>query len=350
MTKIKKYKLLATTILTISAFSYQGSACAGWFSSDKEEKKEVETNKKANNKSSVKESSMKDSDLLATYEGGKVLYKDAKKALEILSMNIEAFDQKNFEDLSKDFKEVVIKFVIASRVLEKEFETSKLDKDENYIKALNILKTQTLASAYLSKFENIEEITKEFDKQKLHDNSLYLRQLYEFKKNLLSSNYIKNNAITDKEIKELHDKIKKEHDGKDQISVRHIFVKDKKTANKIEKELKADNSNFAELAKKYSEDTSSKANGGLLPPFIRGAKLKEFESAAFSLRKVGSVSAPVKTKNGWHIIMLEEKTKFKTASLDDMKDQLKAELERQAAFKYLESISRSQMENIDYTF
>ena len=60
---------------------------------------------------------------------------------------------------------------------------------------------------------------------------------------------------------------------------------------------------FAALARQYSEDTSSKDNGGDLGWERRGSINPEFEQALFSLQ-VGAVSEPVKTKFGWDIIKL----------------------------------------------
>ncbi len=61
---------------------------------------------------------------------------------------------------------------------------------------------------------------------------------------------------------------------------------------------------FAEMAKKYSQDTTA-ASGGDLGWFGKGKMVKEFEDVAFSLG-VGEISNLVKTTYGYHIIKVEE--------------------------------------------
>lgn len=60
--------------------------------------------------------------------------------------------------------------------------------------------------------------------------------------------------------------------------------------------------NFSSVAKKFSEDKGTAANGGILPWFGQGDMVPEFEKAAFALNEDGALSKPVKTSYGWHII------------------------------------------------
>ena len=63
--------------------------------------------------------------------------------------------------------------------------------------------------------------------------------------------------------------------------------------------------NFEELAKSNSDDKQSAVNGGDLSWFGLGRMVREFETAAFSLKNIGDVSEPILSPFGWHIIKLE---------------------------------------------
>ncbi|WP_276367301.1 peptidylprolyl isomerase [Chryseolinea sp. H1M3-3] len=66
---------------------------------------------------------------------------------------------------------------------------------------------------------------------------------------------------------------------------------------------------WEELCQQFSEDATSKENGGKLRPFGAGAMaaVPEFEKTAFNLEKPGDISDPFQTQYGWHIMRLERK-------------------------------------------
>jgi foldase protein PrsA len=112
-----------------------------------------------------------------------------------------------------------------------------------------------------------------------------------------------------------------------QVRARHILVADEKTAEMIEGKLKA-GGNFADLAKQYSTDPSTKDKGGELGFFGPGQMVPAFQAAAFAL-PVGAISAPVKSPFGWHIIQVEEKHPATHATLAASTAQIKDTLTQQ---------------------
>ncbi len=61
---------------------------------------------------------------------------------------------------------------------------------------------------------------------------------------------------------------------------------------------------FEQVCRQFSDDATSRANGGVLPMFEPGRWVPAFEDAAFSLTKPGEYTKPVRTNYGWHIIKL----------------------------------------------
>ncbi|KAA0764603.1 peptidylprolyl isomerase PrsA [Bacillus sp. SH5-2] len=125
-------------------------------------------------------------------------------------------------------------------------------------------------------------------------------------------------TITDKELKENY---------KPEIKASHILVKDEATAKKVKEEL-GQGKSFEELAKQYSEDTGSKEKGGDLGYFTSGKMVKEFEDAAYKLKK-DEVSEPVKTQFGYHIIKVTDIKEQKP--FDEVKGDIKKDLVQKKA-------------------
>ena len=94
------------------------------------------------------------------------------------------------------------------------------------------------------------------------------------------------------------------------------------------------------LCAKYSQDPGTKDNGGRLRPFGTGAlaSAPKFEEMAFSMEEVGSISKPVLTSFGWHIIRLE-----KIIPIPPF-EELKASLERRVARDERMAISKTIVE------
>jgi peptidyl-prolyl cis-trans isomerase D len=117
----------------------------------------------------------------------------------------------------------------------------------------------------------------------------------------------------------------------EQVRASHILLKTegadeaavKAKAEALLKQAKG-GADFAELAKKNSEDSSA-AQGGDLDYFGRGRMVKEFDEVAFSLAP-GTISDLVKTQFGYHIIKVVDKKAASTRSLADVRAPITAQL------------------------
>lgn len=89
------------------------------------------------------------------------------------------------------------------------------------------------------------------------------------------------------------------------VTVQHILVAKKSTANDIIKQLK-DGKSFKSLAKKYSLDTATKNNAGKLPTFDSTDTTLDssFKTAAFKLKNGEVTDTPVKSQSGYHVIKM----------------------------------------------
>ena len=87
---------------------------------------------------------------------------------------------------------------------------------------------------------------------------------------------------------------------------------------------------FAELARRYSEDEGTREAGGDLGPIARGQMVPEFEGAAFALEQ-DEISDPVTSMFGVHVIKATEKTGGTTQTLDEVRDSIVDMLQQESA-------------------
>lgn len=127
----------------------------------------------------------------------------------------------------------------------------------------------------------------------------------------------------------------------ERVSVAHILInaKDRNEAEALAlitklraRALAGDD--FEAMAREFSDDSSVERNGGNLGFFARGRMVPEFEKAAFSMKKAGSISKVVKTQFGFHIIKLLDRQeegplpfeKAKAKIIDELQTQLSGQV------------------------
>lgn len=136
--------------------------------------------------------------------------------------------------------------------------------------------------------------------------------------------------VEDSKLRNFYNENKAQFTLSSEISAAHILIL---TDSRSEQEaktmideiaLKATPENFADLAKEYSEGPSG-PNGGDLGSFGKGVMVAPFEEVAFAT-PVGTISKPVLTQFGWHIIYVTDKTTAGTASYEEVKEEIRTQL------------------------
>lgn len=176
----------------------------------------------------------------------------------------------------------------------------------------------------------------------LHKDKLRVPEQVKIEFLLLSaSSLIPTIKVDDAEVKKFYDENTSKFQGNEQRRASHILIgfgvsatQEKKQEAKAKAEellaiIKKDPSKFEALAVKNSQDPGSAIKGGDLGVFGRGAMVKPFEDAAFSL-KVNQVSDLVESEYGYHIIKVTE-IKGESSDFNSLRPQVKAELMYQKA-------------------
>lgn len=136
-------------------------------------------------------------------------------------------------------------------------------------------------------------------------------------------------TVTDAELKQAFDRQAGQLGVAEQRRASHILVATKAEAEKIAAEARKAPQRFAELAKKHSQDPGSAGNGGDLGMNAKGAlAAKSLEDVIFSL-KSGEISDPVQSDFGFHVVRVTEVQAGKTASFEELKKGLAAEIVKQ---------------------
>ena len=148
--------------------------------------------------------------------------------------------------------------------------------------------------------------------------------------------------VSEEEINEYFDLNRDSYGTPKKVRARHILFKVegeadadaiervRKKALSVSKEAKA-GADFAELAKKHSDDPGSKTKGGDLGFFEEDKMVKPFSDAAFSM-KPDEISDPVRSPFGWHVIKVEEVQEAKEPALDTtVKEEIREKLVKDGA-------------------
>ncbi|MBP3125108.1 peptidylprolyl isomerase [Thalassospira sp. ER-Se-21-Dark] len=182
----------------------------------------------------------------------------------------------------------------------------------------------------------------------LADDEEVKAQIAALERRLIAETYLDralSDAITDDAIEAKYEEFIKTNEPEPQVHARHILLESEEDAKAIIAELD-DGADFAELAKEKSTGPSG-PNGGDLGFFNRADMVAPFAEAAFAMEPGTYSSEPVQTQFGWHVIKVEEKKEGTQPSLDEVRQQLVAEISRDAFNALVEDL-RSDAEIVNY--
>ena len=142
-------------------------------------------------------------------------------------------------------------------------------------------------------------------------------------------------AVTEEALQQAYESRYTNAEPETEYKAAHILVETEEEAQKLVEEI-AGGANFAALAQENSIGPSG-PSGGDLGWFSDGIMVPEFFDAVAAL-EVGTVSGPVQTQFGWHVIKLSETRIKERPALDAVREDLLGELRQQAFETYLASL------------
>jgi foldase protein PrsA len=240
--------------------------------------------------------------------------------------------KKSFEAQDQDFPEAgtpeyedVKSSIVRSLVEEAQWEQEATEMgikvtDQEVTKRLDELKEQFFQGDDSKYEEELERqgLTEEQVRDEIRSRVLS-EKIYE--------SVTKSVKVTDQQIQAYYKKNETQFEQPESREVRHILVKSKAKSQDIYQQLQ-NGANFATLAKKFTEDEASKAEGGKMTA-QKGRTVAPFDKFVFDA-ETGDLSEPIKTEFGWHVIEVLSDVEPKSVTpLEDVKESIKTTLLQQ---------------------
>lgn len=275
---------------------------------------------------------------VATVNGEKITRADLDKNPNMVSVIAQIKQQygENYannaeaKEVLKTQRQQVLTNMITEEVVEQKAKELKLIPDETKLKAevdkqYNDIKAQQFGNDDAKFQEALKQ--QNYTEQSLKE--LFTTQLrsQEMYKNV-SDSLTKDVKIDDKKAEEYYNANKYQYTEKpNQIHIAHILVKTEDEAKKVKERLDK-GEDFTKVAKEVSTDPGSKEKGGDLGtvPYVDSGMDATFMAAAIALKE-GTISAPVKTQFGYHVIKTIKKEEYPIKKFDSVKAEIKKQLE-----------------------
>jgi foldase protein PrsA len=145
--------------------------------------------------------------------------------------------------------------------------------------------------------------------------------------------------VTDKQIQDYYDKNKNQFAQPERRDLSIVLTKTEAKAKEAKAALQSGQP-FKQVAKKFSIDDASKAQGGKLPGVAKGQQEKAFDTAIFGADK-GKITGPVKTQFGWYVFKVDKVTAASQQTLEQAEATIKQVLASQGQQKALDTFVKN---------
>jgi len=233
----------------------------------------------------------------------------------ITQINKEIKPEEEIDIKKKILERMIEQRLILQEAKNKNIEVSKSEIDGAYENVKNNLGGEDRLNEYLTN----EGLTIEEFKKKIKEDLMVQK--------LINEMIRKNIEVSFSDVQKFYEENIDKFKEPEEVKIRHIVIKvsdpkeEEKSKEKIETILKQikEGGDFSELAKIYSDDESTKANGGDVGWLKKGDLREDLAKIVFSLKE-GEVSDVIKTSNEFRLIKVEGKKEGKVYSLSDKID------------------------------
>ncbi len=177
------------------------------------------------------------------------------------------------------------------------------------------------------------------EQDRLHDSAEFKKKMEYFRRKALMEAYIdavSRKAVDATKVKAAYDEAAKGHKPETEVNASHILVKTRPEAEAALKRVRG-GEDFAKVAREISKDPGSP--GGKLGWFTRKRMVPPFAEAAFKTRP-GTISEPVQTRFGWHIIKVIAQRKTEFPKFEQVRGQIRQYLIRRAQSEAVKTLRK----------
>lgn len=216
------------------------------------------------------------------------------------------------------------------------------------VKGIKSQKEQELAARQILIEEQV--IGQEAWKNRLEKDPLVKRQLAESRtriyKDALVNHYLRQHPVTDKDMQDAYEVMKSRYNP-NEYKVRHILVKSEKQAKDLLYLIEA-GEDMGKLAKKYSQDTPTAQNDGIIPfTNITKFTIPSFANTLRSLKKGQLYKEPLKSSHGYHLIKLEDTRVVPFPAMKDIRGQVQSQAIQMKSNAYVNGLfAKAKIANI----